>query len=92
MSVVALRNRLTQDDIRRLIKGESDEVRAMAARKVCRRMDSPNLTQTERDAARSVLELIATDAAELVRRALSVTVARSRMPSAISTASWGGSA
>ena len=77
MSVVALRNRLTQDDIRRLIKGESDEVRAMAARKVCRRMDSPSLTQTERDAARAVLELIAADAAELVRRALAVTLRQS---------------
>ncbi|WP_203292212.1 DUF2336 domain-containing protein [Maricaulis parjimensis] len=77
MSVVALRNRLTQDDIRRLIKGENDEVRAMAARKVCRRMDSPSLTQAEREAARTVLELIASDAAELVRRALSVTLRQS---------------
>lgn len=77
MSVVALRNRLTQDDIRRLVKGETDEVRAMAARKICRRMDSANLTEMERDAARGILELIARDAAELVRRALAVTLRQS---------------
>jgi uncharacterized protein (DUF2336 family) len=77
MSVVALRNRLTQDDIRRLVKGESEEVRASAAQKICRRMDAANLTDAEREAARGVLGLIAQDAADLVRRALSVTLRQS---------------
>lgn len=74
MTVVALRNRLTQDDIHRLIKGGSDETRAMAARKICRRMDAANLTETERAAVRDILDLIAQDATELVRRALAVTL------------------
>jgi uncharacterized protein (DUF2336 family) len=77
MSVVALRNRLTQDDIRRLVKGGDDEDRALAARKICHRMDAANLTEAERAAAHAILELIARDAAELVRRALSVTLRNS---------------
>ena len=74
MSVVALRNRLTQEDIRRLVKGETEDVRASAAQKICRRMDAANLTNAERDAAGGILSLIAQDAAELVRRALAVTL------------------
>lgn len=77
MSVVALRNSLTNDDIRRLVKGESDEDRAMAARKICRRMDAASLTEVERTAARDILDLIARDAAELVRRAMSITLRQS---------------
>lgn len=77
MSVVALRNRLTQEDIRRLVKGDDVEDRALAARKICHRMDTANLTDIERQAAHAILELIARDAAELVRRALSVTLRNS---------------
>jgi uncharacterized protein (DUF2336 family) len=77
MSVVALRNSLTNDDIRRLVKGENDEDRAMAARKICRRMDAASLTEVERTAARDILDLIARDAAELVRRAMSITLRQS---------------
>ncbi len=77
MSVVALRNRLTNDDIRRLVKGENDEARAMAARKICRRMDAASLTEAERTAARDILDLIARDAAELVRRAMAITLRQS---------------
>ena len=77
MSVVALRNRLTQEDIRRLVKGSDEEDRALAARKICHRVDAARLTDAERDAARAVLELIARDAAELVRRAMAVTLRHS---------------
>jgi len=77
MSVVALRNRLTNDDIRRLVKGETDETRAMAARKICRRMDAASLTEAERSAARDILTVIARDATELVRRALAITLRQS---------------
>ncbi|WP_323763110.1 DUF2336 domain-containing protein [Maricaulis sp.] len=77
MSVVALRNRLTNDDIRRLVKGENDETRAMAARKICRRMDSASLTEAERKAAQDILNVIARDATELVRRALAITLRQS---------------
>lgn len=77
MSVVALRNRLTREDIRRLVKGETEDVRATAAQKICRRMDAADLTDAERNAASGILTLIAQDAAELVRRALSVTLRNS---------------
>ncbi|BDW98993.1 DUF2336 domain-containing protein [Maricaulis maris] len=77
MSVVALRNRLTNEDIRRLVKGENDETRAMAARKICRRMDSASLTEAERTAARDILDVISRDAAELVRRAMAITLRQS---------------
>lgn len=77
MSVVALRNRLTETDVHRLVRGERDEDRALAARKICSRIDVANLTDAEREAARDILELIARDAAELVRRAMSVTLRNS---------------
>ncbi|MHA6289635.1 DUF2336 domain-containing protein [Maricaulis sp. CAU 1757] len=77
MSVVALRNQLTGEDIRRLVKGKDDEDRALAARKICRRMDSVELTRAERAAANDILRLIAGDAVELVRRALAVTLRQS---------------
>ncbi|MFS2317514.1 DUF2336 domain-containing protein [Maricaulis sp. D1M11] len=76
MSVVTLRNRLTEQDIRRLVKGD-DEDRANAASKICRRVDSGALTQAEREAAEGILEMIASDAAELVRRAMAVTLRNS---------------
>ena len=86
MSVVALRNRLTQEDLRRLVRGETDEVRAMAARKVCHRMDAANLTEAERQAAREILVVIAQDAAELVRRALAITLRQSpNLPREVAT-------
>lgn len=77
MSVTALRNRLTETDVRRLVRGETDEDRALAARKICHRIDGAVLTDGERGAARDILELIARDAAELVRRALAVTLRQS---------------
>ena len=74
MSLVTMRAKLTQDDIRRLVKGESPEERAMAARKICQRVDAPDLTEEERVAANSIIEMIAEDAVVLVRRALAVTL------------------
>jgi len=78
MSVVALRNRLTEEDVRRLVKGETAEDRALAARKICHRMDVTSLTEAERSAAHDILTLISMDAAELVRRSLSVTLKNSK--------------
>lgn len=74
MSLVTMRAKLTQDDIRRLVKGETPEERAMAARKICQRVDAPELTAEERAAANGILEMIAQDAVVLVRRALAVTL------------------
>jgi len=77
MTVVALRNRLTETDVRRLVRGQTPEDRALAARKICHRIDGASLTDVERAAAHDILELIARDAAELVRRAMAVTLRQS---------------
>lgn len=68
------RARLTEFDIRRLIKASDDDERAAAAHKLCRSIDTADLDPVEREAAEKILRLLAQDAAELVRRALAVTL------------------
>ena len=70
------RSALTEVDIRTLVRGATDDERAAAAHKLCRRMDV-SITDEEREAAHEVLRLMAADAAELVRRALAVTLKNS---------------
>ncbi len=72
-----MRSRLTDQDIRRLVKGESAEDRALAVRKICQRIDTPDLTEQEREAANAIIAMVAQDAATLVRRSLAVTLRRS---------------
>ncbi len=64
---------LTDGDIRALVRGPTDDERASVAHRICRRIDT-DLSEEERTAAEEVLRLLADDAAELVRRALSVTL------------------
>jgi uncharacterized protein (DUF2336 family) len=68
------RTALTDEDIRALIKGPTADERAIAAHKICRRIDGAELTDEERIRAHEILRLMACDAAELVRRALAVTL------------------
>lgn len=68
------RSALTQDDIRTLIKGPTADDRAVAAHKLCRRMDKIDLSDEDREKAHDILRIMASDAAELVRRALAVTL------------------
>lgn len=68
------RTALTDVDIRTLIKAESDDERAVAAHKICRHMDRADLGPEERRQAEEILRVMAQDAAELVRRALAVTL------------------
>ena len=68
------RSRLTEADIRRLVKAEDEEERAAAAHKLCRTMDRSELDPLEREAAQKIMRVLAADAAELVRRALAVTL------------------
>ena len=72
------RARLSESDIRRLIKADDDDDRAAAAHKLCRAIDKADhaetLTDEEREAAQKILRVLAADAAELVRRALAVTL------------------
>ncbi|WP_339915277.1 DUF2336 domain-containing protein [uncultured Brevundimonas sp.] len=72
--MTAYRARLTEFDIRRLIKATDADDRASAAHKLCRSMDSGDLTELDREAAQKILRVMANDTAELVRRALAVTL------------------
>src|SRR3954465_8418197 len=64
---------LSEADIRMLVRGATEDERAAAAHKLCRRIDA-GLDESERKAAAEVLRLMAADATELVRRALAVTL------------------
>jgi uncharacterized protein (DUF2336 family) len=77
MTVQTLRARLTREDIVRLADQRDPEARALAARKVCARFASDLLTDEERATGAEIVRVLAEDAAELVRRALSVTLQRS---------------
>jgi len=64
---------LTEADIRTLVRGATEDERAAAAHKLCRRVDA-GVEDWEKEAAAAILRLMAADAAELVRRALAVTL------------------
>ena len=68
---------LTDSDIRTLIKGATADERAIAAHKLCRVIDKGELTDEDRAKAADILRVMAADAAELVRRALAVTLKQS---------------
>ena len=72
--MTSYRARLTEIDIRRLIKADDEDERAAAAHKLCRSMERLPLDDEGRAAAEKILRLLAEDAAELVRRALAVTL------------------
>ncbi|WP_292079915.1 MULTISPECIES: DUF2336 domain-containing protein [Brevundimonas] len=72
--MTAFRARLTEVDVRRLIKATDDDERAEAAHKLCRNMERAELNEDDRTAAQKILRLLANDAAELVRRAMAVTL------------------
>ena len=72
--MAAARAALTEDDLRMLVKGPTADERALAAHKLCRAMDRDNLSRQELAQAHEILRLMAKDAAELVRRALAVTL------------------
>ena len=68
---------LTDDDIRTLVKGATPDERAVAAHKICRAVDRTGLSDVDRARAEEILRVMAGDAAELVRRALAVTLKNS---------------
>lgn len=68
------RTALTDADIRTLIKGPTDDERAIVAHRLCRRIEQGELTAEERESAAEILRVMAADAAELVRRALAITL------------------
>ena len=68
---------LTDHDIRMLVKGATPDERALAAHKLCRTIDRAELDEDQRTLAGEILRVMAADAAELVRRALAVTLRNS---------------
>src|ERR1700749_2826670 len=68
---------LTDEDIRTLVKGATVDERALAAHKLCRSIDRSVLSDADRERAHEILRVMAADAAELVRRALAVTLKNS---------------
>src|SRR5690242_2234726 len=68
------RSALTEDDIRTPVKGGTPDEGAPAAPKLCRTIDSEPLGEDDRELAGEILRIMAADAAELVRRALAVTL------------------
>jgi uncharacterized protein (DUF2336 family) len=68
---------LTEHDIRMLVKGATPDERALAAHKLCRTIDRAELDEAQRVLAGEILRVMAVDAAELVRRALAVTLRNS---------------
>jgi len=70
---------LTDVDIRMLVKGPTADERAVAAHKICRRIERGEMSPEERAQAQEILRVLAADAAELVRRAVSITLRASPM-------------
>ncbi|MEQ1780392.1 MAG: DUF2336 domain-containing protein [Hyphomonadaceae bacterium] len=77
MTIATMRSALTQDDIRRLVRGDTAEARANSAHKICRRIDTMELGPEDQESARQILDMMCSDAAVLVRRALAVTLKNS---------------
>ncbi|MEZ5939732.1 MAG: DUF2336 domain-containing protein, partial [Hyphomonadaceae bacterium] len=77
MTIATMRATLTQDDVRRLIRGETPEERAASVQKICRRIDTLTLSDADRAVASQILGVIANDAAVMVRKALAETLKNS---------------
>jgi uncharacterized protein (DUF2336 family) len=65
---------LTDEDIRTLLKGATADERAAAAQKLCHTIERTQLAPHDREVAAEIVRVMAADAAELVRRALAVTL------------------
>jgi uncharacterized protein (DUF2336 family) len=65
---------LTEADIRTLLKGANADERAASAMKLCEVIQSQPLSAEEETTAAEILRVMATDAAELVRRSIALTL------------------
>src|SRR5690606_450736 len=68
------RGALTETDIRALIRSPTPEARADAAQKICRTIEQTPISDADRELAHEILRIMAADAAEVVRRALAVSL------------------
>ena len=76
MEKLALKT-LKLTDVRNIVRHPDEAVRAIAAQRVCRDIRSKILSDAERTFAHKLLKHIAEDSAEMVRRALAVTLKNS---------------
>jgi len=76
MEKLALKS-LKAEDVKNVVRHPDEAVRAIAAQRVCRDIRSKTLSDEERKFARKLLKHIAEDSAEMVRRALAVTLKNS---------------
>ena len=76
MEKLALKN-LNSNDVKNVVRHPDKAVRAIAAQRVCRDIRSKILSDEERKFARKLLKYIAEDSADMVRRALAVTLKNS---------------
>ena len=84
MTVQSMRPELSENDLIRLMKGETSEERATVAHRLCRRIATDVLSDDERLFADEIIQILAKDTAELVRRTLSVTLRNSpRLPQSV---------
>ncbi len=77
MAVQSIRPQLSEQDIVRLVKGDTPEQRASVAHRLCRRISLDILNEDEVRYAQEIMGILANDAADLVRRTLSVTLRNS---------------
>jgi len=71
-------NFLNIEDVKSVIRNPDESVRAIAAQKVCREIRAKKtLSDEERDFAHSLLAYMAKDSADIVRRALAITLKNS---------------
>ncbi len=84
MTVQTMRPALSENDLIRLVKGETSEDRATVAHRLCRRIATDVLSDDERVFADEIIQILAKDTAELVRRTLAVTMRNSpRLPHSV---------
>ena len=81
MAIASMRPQLSQQDIERLMKGETVDERAGIAHRLCRRIATDPLTDAERTNAEEIIRILAADAADLIRRTLAIALRNSpRLP------------
>lgn len=69
---------LSNDDIRKMVTHPDQEIRAGMAQKVCRQIRSVDLSEQEQKTVAEILSFIIRDSAAMVRRALAVTLKKSK--------------
>jgi uncharacterized protein (DUF2336 family) len=69
---------IDQDDIRRMVTHPDRDVRASLTQKVCRQIRAAELTEKEQKTVSAILGYIVNDSASMVRRALAITLKKSK--------------